>query len=419
MENAGIEVGSKYPDGTPRPKELQDKIYSEVKVGSDLIGAGMIDNLTEKADGRLKIVDWKTGSRLKDKYSANILRYGVQENRITDNPLDRAKLQVMTYAMIIKAEHPEAKFDGLTIMHIPNEYEATQPRNALSVEIPDYLRMIEQYYRNEQPQVYKQLLAKSPNIFDPREYNAPRNADFVQDVLNSNGATEAETLQQTRLNLQKLIVSVEMRKAADSGDEWTRDERRLRDNLMKKILEAGSYIPVDFTGDLDSKFEISIMTRYMGNLNDTHNPYVQSYSQLLNTGRRAAEKELDVKKLEFRKLEARVIKEKGLHKNLAQRAVQWTDKAKVYGNLWEQTETIDPESGTKFMRRGLITEKSENWDKLSANEQALSSYMRKEMRDIFEEVMVKGPEAIVGKDEKGNNLTKLDLYNKSARGANF
>lgn len=428
MENAGINISSKNPDGSDRPVNMRDKIYSEVTVGSDLLGAGKIDNLVERPDGRLRITDWKTGSRLRDKYTANIMKYGIQENRITDNPLDRAALQVMGYALIIKAEHPEAKFDGMTIMHIPNEHEATQPRNAIGVHVPDYLRMIEQYYRNEQPAIYKKLLEQSPKIFDPREYNAPVNSDFAQDVMNSKGASEAETLQQTRLNLQKLITSVELRKQEDSGDDWTRDERRLRDNMMKKILQASSLVPVDFTGELDSKFEVSTMTRYLANLNDTHNPYIQSYSSMLNSGRRAAETEFDQKKLEFRRLESKVLEERVGKRNALQKALTWVDKRKLYANLIHEEITTDPESGTTFRKRGLTHEGSKDeqgnktvWDKLSPAEKNLSVYMRTEMKNVFDHVMTSGPEADLG-NINGKRTTKLDLYNSGdggQKGANF
>ena len=413
LDNAGIHVGDQVPENQ------RDRIYSEIKVASPEIGAGKIDQLIVRPDNRLKIVDWKTGARLKDKYTSNIMKYGLQEHQITDNPLDRAKLQVTLYALMVKAEHPEAKFDGLTVMHIPNEYEATQGRNALNVETSDYLRMIEQYYRNEEPAKYKALLAKSPKLFDPREYNAPRDADYTQDVLNSNGASEAETMQSLRLQLQKLVTTVELRKAEDSSEEWTREERLTRDRLMKKILQGSSLIPVDFSGELDSKYEISTMTRYLANLNDTHNPYIQSYASMLNAGKEAARAEFDTKQREFKRLLGAVLKEKGMNQNLLERSVAWVNKEKVFQNLWNEKETIDPDTGTKYLERGLTVKGDEKYNKLSTAEKALSDYMAKEMKDIFHEVMIMGKNAIVGEDSRGKPMTKLDLYNKSRRGAAF
>lgn len=410
MANAGINIGTKNVN-------TEDKLFSEVKVASPLLGAGKVDQLIERPDGRLRIVDWKTGSRLKDKYSANVLRYGVQEGRITDNPLDRAKLQVMTYALIIKAEHPEAKFDGLVVMHLPNEFEATQGRNALAVEIPDYLRMMEQYYRHEESEVYHELLKKSPKIFDPREYNAPRNADFVQDVLNSDGASESEILAKARLDLQKLVVQVEMERGG-TVDPWTKERQDIRQRLIKKIAQANSYINTDFTGALDASNEISIMRSWLGNVDDNYNPYVQTFSTELNNNKIAAQTELDQKTRRFRELLAPVIQETTGKRNLVQKSLTLVDKAKAFQGLWDETETI-AEDGTKYLSRGLVTPKSENWANLSPAKKALATYMAKEMKDIFEEVMVKGKGAVVSVNDKNEPLTKLDLYNTSRKGASF
>lgn len=413
LDNAGIHVGDSIPENQ------RDKVYSEIKVASAEIGAGKIDQLVVKPDGRLQITDWKTGAKLKDKYTNSIMRYGTQENLITDNPLDRAKLQVMLYALIVKAENPEARFERLNVMHIPNEWEATRGRNSLNVEVGDYLRMIEQYYRNEKPAEYKSLLAKSPRIFDPREYNAPRDADYTQEVLNSTVASEGETLQKLRLQLQRLTTTVELRAQEDSNDGWTTEEKRTRDNLMKKILQGSSLIPVNFTGELDSKYEISMATHYLGTINDTHNPYVQAYAQMLNTGKEAARVEFSQKQREFKNLLGKVLEEKGMKQGAFERAFKWVDKQKAFQNLWDEKETVDPDTGVKYLERGLTVKGSEKYNKLSASEKALSDYMAKEMKDIFHDVMVTGKNAIIGEDFKGKPMTKLDLYNKSRGGAHF
>lgn len=413
LANAGINIGDKVPENQ------RDKIYSELKVASPEIGAGKLDLLIERPDGRLRIPDWKTGARLKDKYTANIMKYGLQEHLITDNPLDRAKLQVVLYSMMIKAENPEAKFDGAVVMHIPNEFEATQGRNALAVEMGDYLRMIEQYYRHEEPAKYKALLLKSPKIFDPREYNAPRDADYTQEVLNSNGSSEAETMQSLRLQLQKLSTTVELAKAENPNRDWTFEEKNTRDRLMKKILQGSSLIPVDFTGELDSKYEISVATRYLANLNDTHNPYIQAYAGMLNAGKEAARAEFDTKQREFKKLLGAVIKEKGMSQGVVERSLTWVNKEKLFKNLWNEKETIDPDTGNKYLERGLTVKGDDKYNTLSGSEKALSDYMAKEMKDIFQDVMITGKNAITGEDYRGKPMTKLDLYNKSARGAAF
>lgn len=412
MENAGINIGSKVIKGQ------EDKIFSEVKVGSSIMGiAGKIDMLVERPDGRLRIADWKTGSKLKDKYSANILKYGIQENRITDNPLDRAKLQVMIYAATIKAEHPTAKFDGLVVMHLPNEFEATQARNALSVEIPDYLRMLEQYYRNEEPAKYKAILAASPRIFDPREYNAPLHPDFAQDVLNSNGTSEAEVHQKYILDLQKLEVSINQRRLDGKGP--TDEQLAIRSNLVKKIQQATDYNGTDFAGALDPQYEIGLLKRWMGTLDDVHNPYVQNLSAHLRVNEDKAAKELAANYREFDNLLKPVIKERIGERGLAKKALTSVDYDKLFKNFYTETRTTDDASGTEYVKRGATLEGSDVWKRMTPAEQALSVFMRKNMHDIYHEVMVDGNLSVVGEKANGDKLTKQDLYNASRRGASF
>ncbi len=413
MQNAGINIGSKVVKGQ------EDKIFSEVKVGSSVMGiAGKVDMLIERPDGRLRIADWKTGSKLKDKYSASILKYGVQENRITDNPLDRAKLQVMLYAMTIKAEHPTTKFDGLVVMHLPNEFEATQGRNALPVEIPDYLNMLQQYYRNEEPAKYKAMLEASPRIFDPREYNAPLHPDFAQDVLNSGGMTEAEQHQKYMLDLQKLEVSInEQRK---NGYPITKEQMDIRAKLVKKIQQATDYNGTDFTGALDPQYEIGVLKRWMGTLDDVHNPYVQNLAAHLRTNEERAAKELAANYQEFDNLLRPVIKERlGADRTVLKKALTSVDYAKVFNNFYTETRTKDDATGAEYVKRGATLEGSDAWKRMTPAEQALSVFIRKNMHDVYHEVMVNGPLAVVGEKANGDKMTKQDLYNSSRRGASF
>lgn len=416
MRNAGVNIGSHVA------KAQEDKIFSEVKVVSPILGiAGKIDMMVEKPDGRLRIVDWKTGSKLKDKYSSTILKYGYQQVRITDNPLDRAKLQVMLYALTVKAENPEAKFDGLVVMHLPNELDAVQGRNALAVEIPSYLKMLEQYYKHEKSEIYKQLLEKSPNIFDPREYNAPLRADFAQEVMNSNGKTEAEVRQSLAMQLQQLEFTLATRRKDNPLLGPTAEELEQRANLVKMIGQANDYYGIDFNGALDPNYEITLMKRWAGTLNDTKNPLIQAVNSHLKVNEDKAYKELAKNYADFDRLLLPVIKERIGVRNVAKKALSTTDYKTLFENFYSEVRTTDPETGNIYVRRGMTnpSDHAEAYAKLSPAEKALSDFMRKNMADVYDEVMTKGSLAIVGKDHLDKPITKQDVYNASRRGANF
>ncbi|CAM6001149.1 unnamed protein product [Sphagnum balticum] len=415
MSNAGVNIGSHIP------KSQEDQIHSEVKIASPILGiAGKVDMLVEKPDGRLRVVDWKTGSKLKDKYSSTILKYGYQSTRITDNPLDRAKLQIMMYALAIKAEHPETKFDGLVVMHLPNELEATMGRNALAVDIPSYLKMLEQYYRHEKPEIYKQLMEKSPAIFDPREYNAPLKADFAQEVMNSNGSSELEVKQKMELELQQLEYDIKSRREENALKGPTDEQLQRRSELVKMIAQANDLYGTDFSGALDPAYEIKIMKQWMATLDNIHNPYIQSLNAHLKVRQDRANRELATVQHQFETLLKPVIKERIGDRGLVSKALTHVDQQQLFANFYT-TKVITDDSGAKYIRRGMTNPEDHptEYAKMSANEKALSDFMRTTMKDKYEKVMTKGEFAIIGKDALGKDITKEDLYNSSRKGANF
>jgi hypothetical protein len=414
MKNAGINIGSHVP------KAQEDIVHSEVMVASPILGiAGKIDMLVEKSDGRFRLVDWKTGSKLKDKYSNTILKYGYQSTRITDNPLDRAKMQIMLYALTIKAEHPEARFDGLVVMHLPDEHEAVQGRNALSVEVPSYLKMLEQYYRHEKPEVYKQLLEKSPNIFDPREYNTPLRADLAQEVLNSNGSSETEVNSKHVLELQQLEYDIATQRKDNALSGPTNEQIQRRAELTRMIADYTDLYGADFSGGLDPSHEITIMKRWMGTLNDTHNPYVQSLNLHLKTREKRVHDEMAKVEREFEILVRPVMKERlGKTRGALQKAFTSVDYDKLFKSFY--TKKVVEEDGVKWASFGLTNpvDHPAEYAALTSSEKALVDHIRTNMRGIYEDVMTKGEFAVVGMKD-GKPITKEDLYNQSAKGGSF
>ena len=54
----------------------------------------------------VSIYDFKTGNNMADKIGTFIMNHGDQIKTITNSPLDKAKLQLAFYAVIMKLENP-------------------------------------------------------------------------------------------------------------------------------------------------------------------------------------------------------------------------------------------------------------------------------------------------------------------------
>lgn len=412
MRNAGIVIDPTVP------APLRDQVHAEVAVAHPLIAAGKIDTLVNKASGRLKIVDYKTGNSFdRTSIGRQIMKYGNQEFNIVDNAMGKAKLQAMIYSVIIKASHPSAQFEIPVIMHIPDESSARSPRNVHQVEVRDYLRMIEQYYKNERPEDYKELLRQSPQLFNPTEYGSSYNGSLTQDMIeDGSGRRLDEVLNKYEIQLEQLVTGVAIRNNKSNDNYkgvWMADELRLRDSLMRKIAQARTTLALPSGSTKD--YEIKAFTQWLGTINDTQNPYIQAYSQIVQQARLKVYEEYENVEQEFNTKMTKVLEEKiGKQSGLA-RAFKPMDKQAVFSKLISN-QVLEDEAGYKQVSRGLITENDPGWTALTAAEKDLVLYMRTKMQEVFNHVMVDGPSAVVS-NHKGRNRTKLDIYNDNAKSA--
>lgn len=97
-------------------EEDKDKLTTEYTVGSDLLGvAGTIDLFIKHADGKLSLVDFKTGYNF-DRLSPHLLKYFHTDTRdLTASQKDLADLQLMWYAFIYRLNNPDARFRELRV----------------------------------------------------------------------------------------------------------------------------------------------------------------------------------------------------------------------------------------------------------------------------------------------------------------
>jgi hypothetical protein len=274
LHNAGINVLD-----TDVPADMQDKVLSEVRVASDLLGfAGAIDLLVQHHDGTFSITDWKTGRRFNDSLFVNILKFGNQEIEITDNPRERAKLQVMIYALMLKLENPDIQFRELSVTWIPSRYQSRRKDSFRTIEVNSYLPMLEAFLKDPisvkeaglPSDIYIQMIKKSPKLFWASEYTSA-NKDSLTDEITNSAVPPEELLERKYADL-RMIVSQEQ----DYQSLSTKDKAAARE-LLEDIQVMSRDPSMQLTPSRG--YEIGKFVEWFGNYSDVPNPHLQIWKK--------------------------------------------------------------------------------------------------------------------------------------------
>jgi hypothetical protein len=397
LHMSGINAGVATPDN------IRDKVVSEIKVSNDTLGlAGRIDTLVEHPDGYLSIIDWKTGSTFNKHDFTNILKYGNQEIEIFDNPRERAKLQIMLYALTIKASHPDAKFRHLRVHWIPNEYEATRDDNKKDVEVRSYLKMVELYYKNEEPEAYKKLLKESPKIFDPAEYTSVSSSVATEMITKNMSAEDLLTHSMAELR----IVGNKIREQELLGNMISPSLLEKQARLAATIADIKKY---PGAGNLLDAEDISMVTQWIGAYEDVSNPMVMTVKLLQNERKALAIQKLDKINKQFSVL-LNAVKKDYLRKSGKENIDSLTRGRLNFINYQDmfafafKTVTRD-----EFTEEKLVTEDDAEWSKLTNDQKKLLTFMHDHMEEQFKTTMNK---VALDDPQTGKKKTFLDLYKR-------
>lgn len=267
---------------------------TQVKVGSKELGyAGTLDFLFKNYDGTYSITDLKTGAAFKKQWTDAMLRggFGIRED-MGINAITSAKLQIMMYAVLLKAENPNMKFKDLYITHILNK-SALKTNSELrnkTVQVNEYLPLIKNFVKDEMfkdnPEGYKNLLEKSPNIFNTEHYAVgyQKSTDSISRKHKDKGLD-----QQTQYNLVKLKELVMYGEIPNSKIEARKAREEEIKNLITWFIEKG--IPTATKGKNGeliiggTKLEelnddISFLSLYLGSNNDINSPFIQLFAKM-------------------------------------------------------------------------------------------------------------------------------------------
>lgn len=412
LDNLGI---NKATPQNKMPKELEDKVHTEVAIYSDLLKiGGKLDILKEDVSGNLQVIDTKTGNNFdRSTLGSRIMRFGAQNGTIYDDSVGRAKLQTMIYSMMIKLNHPEAKLLPPQVLHIPSETTAKNPRSVHQVDVTDYLAMMEQYFKSEEPEVYKKLIAKSPELFNPVVYGAARNQQTIDKFTKS--SDPSKLLFEKELELQRLQNQVSLRIKEQGGlsGGWTKEEKIKREELMRDILQAKT-MGIRLPNTLKAEDDLKRFTKWVGTISDTNNEFIHGYAQLVEQSRDKIREEYKGIEEKYDALLATVMRERGLDPfSKKSKNLRLVDSAEFFNKYIVNRVSTDSE-GNDIIDKGTILPSDPEWKTLTKAEQEWLKYMQDTMKNTFNEVMVNGPEAKIG-FRNGQVVNKLDVYNLDNR----
>lgn len=301
-------IGINHFDKGVEPQD-KDKVFSEVRVGNKIFKlGGAADLLVEHSDGTYSIFDFKTSSNFWKEYPyASILKYGVQgvgKQLLIDNHANRAKLQIMLYALLFKANNPEMKFRHLRAVILNHKESIYGPELFSEVQVSAFLKMIEQYLSNERPEVLealKQDLGETDfkKLWDPTEYNngyTPKVKREIEMANNGIQATKDKIIRDIRHAIYYDLAATEF-----SADEDARSRARDAVNALEKYLEL-----IRKTTDTDlthwNEETMSIVGSQLYSGASANSVLMQHFNKLRNDAKNKAEQRYQAKYRIFRKL---------------------------------------------------------------------------------------------------------------------
>lgn len=261
LQRAGITALDERFDQAQR-----DKILSEIPYILEQLGIGTtIDGLIFHTDGTMSIKDWKTGRLLSDQFTSVIFgEFGNQVQDIYDSKLDRAKLEVVLRALMIKYKNPTAIFRQLSIEHL-NKNSLVESYN---IDIYSYLKVLEDHFQKYNPEIYNDL--KSKGLFNSASYGVK-----IHEDLNKAYEDKESTLKSLdeRIEILKNTITKEVRS----------DKKAILNGQLKELtrerLETESTMPSGFTNGSEG---VSWFKRHFGNLSNISNDLINTFKKILD-----------------------------------------------------------------------------------------------------------------------------------------
>jgi hypothetical protein len=305
----------------------KSKISSEVLLTMAEAGvAGTVDILLNLGDGLYSIYDLKTG-KLNDGKAAFMKYVDRQRYPIIGNSLNKNKLSTMMYAVMLKYNKPDARFQDIQIVDGEGKL--------VDVEILPFLYIIGEYFRDTNRKFYEE----NKHLFDA--------ANYVTDTLALQEAKKKENYKDTMFkSLYKSLLN--HIKGIKSKDDLS-------------LIEATRLVLEDLSGfdmiGAGHKIKTGFLEKNFSNVKNISDPILQQLSKLFLKGDQAVREEMNSITAEYNKRMAPVL----------------IKIKKARGNFGSDYKT---EWAFAWDDGNMTTWKSAKWDTLTKAEQNLMDYHR-------------------------------------------
>ncbi len=411
--------------------DLKDVLASEVTVALPELGfAGTIDKLIKHADGTYSIKDINTGNNFDKTLSNRVFTYGDQNRQLIDKPRDRKKLQIMTYAFMLKANNPDIKFRDLSVMWVPSSFQATHYDNMAKVEVDDFLNMIKSFLKDKaalkeagiDEEIYETLVSKSKDIFNSEHYmhgytikeqglsNVEETiiAEKLVDDLIMTGDPPHIKAEKKINELQKIlgkapvITNIGKNKYEDLSKTDQVRARLLTSQILQLIKDPKT------TLYMNPEQDVSLATRWIGNYYDINVPHVKIWKQFRNEQEDKAKKEHLRIFNEFQSYLQPVLDEYYKeHPTISKKWLNNLNYKKLYSFAY-----MEYDNNGSTQERLITKNDTEKWDKLTDKQKALLSFINNTYASYFgkgsytDEIATYIPE-----HGQLNPISHIDLFN--------
>ena len=356
------------------PDDLRDKPVPEVHIKSDLLGyAGSVDLMVEHADtysdsdgnvigNFVSIYDFKTGNNMADKIGTFIMNHGDQIKTITNSPLDKAKLQLAFYAVIMKLENPNIRFRDLKVAYAANEYSAVVNNPNTSVEVEAFIPMVEQLLKDKEVleelglplDTHARMLEKSKDVFNTGHYSHSSSYKAEDAILS--GKSGRRTLKEINRSISILEQRLKLPEVANNPSELMRVRA-----LISELLKEKHKFDTDFDGvalNIAASEDAGLVMSYLGNIKDSKNPVIQNIVKMYTIAKETFRK-ATMKKLSNMKKLTDDLRKEYISKRSISEMVE-ADYTGMYEQLLKEAEI--PNVG---LVQRLILETDDEWNSLS------------------------------------------------------
>lgn len=302
LERSGIVADPTGLKGISKSK--LDRIAPEITLVSELLKDSFgnfigttADGIIQHANGEISLVDWKTGDIAKDMNTAYLMKYGSKFG-ISDSRLARGYLEVAFRAVILKEKHPDMRFRNIRIIKLNRDGSSQN----MDVDLQPYLYTIGEYYKENHPEIYKEMVVKG--MLEASQYEG-----ISEKVVNVFDRI-------AHLPFEEQLLYLKTKLAALHGDKTKQQIER--DPEIKKLsaLYSEAILELEKLPGMNLKEQSPDLPSFGGlkNFSDVANPKLQVLHKILLDAKNTINQITSLRDNEHNKLYEAVQKESKLPK---------------------------------------------------------------------------------------------------------